>query len=55
MLKSVVFSIFLMLFLAMLQIQTRVEDKACGTEHFVVIVVKLEIQATEIYWLLRKK
>lgn len=37
-----------MLFLAVLPIQTQLKGKACGTERFVVIIVKLQIQTWQL-------
>lgn len=37
-----------MFFLAVLPIQTQLKSKACGTEHFVVIIVELQIQTWQL-------
>lgn len=37
-----------MLFLAVLSIQTPLEGKVCATAHFVVVIVKLQIQIWQL-------
>lgn len=37
-----------MLLLAVLPVQTQLKGKACGTERFVVIIVKLQIQTWQL-------